>query len=80
MKNHWDQQKVHHKEQQIREWAFRSIVTIKDIKAGDEFSELNLWTKRPGTGIPSFKLPSVLGKKAVRDIPKDMLLHEDDIS
>ena len=57
---------VHSKEKQIREWAFRSIVTTSKIKAGDIFSEENLWTKRPGTGIPSAKLPDILGKVLAR--------------
>ena len=59
---------VHSKEKQIREWAFRSIVTTSKIKAGDIFSEENLWTKRPGTGIPSAKLPDILGKIAKNNI------------
>ncbi len=71
---------VHAKEEQIREWAFRSIVSIKDIKSGDIFSEDNLWTKRPGTGIPSAKLPDVLGKVAKNDIKANTLLKEEDIS
>lgn len=70
---------VHSKEKQIREWAFRSIVTTKNIKAGDIFSEENLWTKRPGTGIPSAKLPEILGKVANKDIEVNTLLSDEDI-
>ena len=75
-----NEKSVHAKEEQIREWAFRSIVTIKDIKSGDIFSEDNLWTKRPGTGIPSAKLPDVLGKVAKNSIKANTLLKEEDIS
>lgn len=71
---------VHSKEKQIREWAFRSIVTTANIKAGDIFSEENLWTKRPGTGIPSAKLPEVLGKVANKDIKVNTLLSDEDIA
>ena len=53
---------------------------IKDIKSGDIFSEDNLWTKRPGTGIPSAKLPDVLGKVAKNSIKANTLLKEEDIS
>lgn len=74
------EKKVHMKEQQIREWAFRSIVSIKDIKAGDIFSEDNLWTKRPGTGIPSAQLPSIIGKSAKNNIKANVLLKEEDIA
>ena len=75
-----DDKSVHSKEKQIREWAFRSIVTTAKIKAGDVFSEENLWTKRPGTGIPSAKLPEILGKIAKNDIEINTLLKEEDIS
>ena len=70
-----DDKSVHSKEKQIREWAFRSIVTTAKIKAGDVFSEENLWTKRPGTGIPSAKLPEILGKIAKNDIEINTLLR-----
>ena len=75
-----DNKSVHSKEKQIREWAFRSIVTTAEIKGGDVFSEENLWTKRPGTGIPSAKLPDILGKIAKNDIEINTLLKEEDIS
>ncbi len=71
---------VHAKEKQIREWAFRSIVSIKDIKSGENFSEENLWTKRPGTGIPSAELPNIIGKVAKNDIKANTLLKEEDIA
>ena len=71
---------MHSKEKQIREWAFRSIVTTTNIKAGDIFSEENLWTKRPGTGIPSAKLPEILGKVANKDIKVNTLLSDEDIA
>jgi N-acetylneuraminate synthase len=38
-----------------------------------------IWSKRPGTGIPAKKMKEVLGKKAIRDIPKDTLISWDDI-
>jgi sialic acid synthase SpsE len=75
-----DEKSVHSKEKQIREWAFRSIVTTAEIKAGDVFCEENLWTKRPGTGIPSAKLTDILGKIAKNDIEINTLLKEEDIS
>jgi N-acetylneuraminate synthase len=75
-----DKKRVHSKEKQIREWAFRSIVTTAEIKAGDIFCEENLWTKRPGTGIPSAKLKDILGKIAKNDIEINTLLKDEDIS
>lgn len=67
---------IHNLEKPIKEWARRSIVTIKDIKQGEEFSLDNLWCKRPGTGIPSKHLFEIIGKKADEDISKDKLLNK----
>lgn len=38
---------VHEREKQIREWAFRSIVSLKDIKAGEVITADMIWSKRP---------------------------------
>ncbi len=69
---------VHKKEIQIRKWARRSIVTIRDIKKGDVFSLENIWSKRPGTGIPSKLLPKVLNKKSKKNIKANKLLKLSD--
>lgn len=49
----------------VIEFAFASVVAIKDIKIGDDFTQDNLWVKRPGTG-PFFAKDynSLLGKTA----------------
>lgn len=73
------EKKIHELEKQIRSWAHRSIVTIKEIKKGETFNLNNLWTKRPGTGIPSVNLPRVIGKMAARDIPANILLKWEDV-
>lgn len=71
--------KVHGREKQIREWAFRSVVTTQPIKAGTVITEAMLWTKRPGTGIPSRDLPKLVGKKAKVDLAGNILLKWDDL-
>jgi N-acetylneuraminate synthase len=70
---------VHDREQQIRTWAFRSIVTTQPIEEGDILMPDMLWTKRPGTGIPSYLLPGILGRKALCKIPQNSLLKWNDI-
>lgn len=70
---------VHAREKQIREWAFRSIVTTRDIPAGTVLTEDMLWTKRPGTGIPSRELPDFIGKKTKRVLIANVLLQRDDV-
>jgi N-acetylneuraminate synthase len=74
-----EKRKINNKEKIIRLWAHRSIVTIKEIKKGEIFSEDNIWTKRPGTGIPAKKYEKILGKIASKDIKKNKLLHVNDI-
>ena len=70
---------VHEKEKSIREWAFRSIVSLREIKKGETITQDMIWSKRPGTGIPSYKMGEVLGKKAVRDIKNNVLVMPEDI-
>jgi N-acetylneuraminate synthase len=70
---------VHARERQIRTWAFRSIVSTRAIRAGETLTTEMLWTKRPGTGIPSHLLPQLLGRKALCDIPGNKLLAWSDI-
>ena len=70
--------KVHDKEKVIREWAFRSVVSVCDIKPGTIITEEMLWTKRPGTGIPSKELPGLIGKTARNFVAANSLLKRDD--
>ena len=55
--------------------ARKSIVALKDIKAGEVFSEANLTTKRPGSGISPMKWNEVIGKAAKRDFMEDELIE-----
>ncbi len=71
--------KVHHKEKIIRKWAFRSLVAIKDIEKNEKFSLDNIWSKRPGLGIPSLNIKKFLGKKSKRRIMKDSFIRWKDI-
>ena len=73
------ERKVHDREKQIREWAFRSVVTTRDIEAGTVLTEDMLWTKRPGTGIPSRELPAIIGKIAKLSLKANTLLRREDV-
>ena len=86
-------EKVISKEEQVvRDWAFHTATTFRDIKKGETFTLENLIERRPRQmerdgkvqdGIPSKYMDplyasKLIGKKAARDIPKDtMLLWED---
>jgi N-acetylneuraminate synthase len=71
---------VHPLEKQIRKWAFRSVVTIQPVRAGQVITEDLLGTKRPGTGIPSKRLPEVVGRTCSRAIPANTLISWDDLA
>lgn len=73
------EKKVRPKEETIRQWAFRSIVSTCEIKAGTLIAQDMIWSKRPGTGIPSWKMDEVIGKTAVKDIKKNVLISFNDI-
>ncbi|MGM0582190.1 MAG: N-acetylneuraminate synthase family protein [Bacteroidota bacterium] len=67
-------------EQVTRDFAFATVVTINDIKEGDEFSEENIWVKRPGVGeIHAREYISILGKKANKNIAKGKHLSFTDL-
>lgn len=66
---------VHEREQPIRAWAHRSVVSLVDIPQGKRIVEGMVWTKRPGGGVPARQLEEVLGRVAAVDIPKDRLIH-----
>lgn len=68
--------KVAVKEEQVTmNFAFASVVTIRNIKKGEIFTKDNLWVKRPGTGeIPAEYYESILGKRIVCDINEDVQL------
>jgi N-acetylneuraminate synthase len=51
------------------DFAYASIVSIRDIAGGEIFSRENIWVKRPGTGeLLAGEFDSILGKKAAVDI------------
>lgn len=60
------------------DFAFASVVSISEIKAGEYFTRDNLWVKRPGTGdIPAEKYEEILGKRAAINIENDMQISWD---
>tara|TARA_B100001250_G_scaffold414415_1_gene452644 strand:+ start:4523 stop:5539 length:1017 start_codon:yes stop_codon:yes gene_type:complete len=69
-----DNKFVYKKELPIRKWALRSIVSIRDIQNGEILSEKNIWSKRPGTGIPSRFFDKLIGLKTKVRIKKDTLI------
>lgn len=54
------------------EFAYASVVAIRDISAGEILSEENIWVKRPGTGeIRAEYFGTLLGKTAKVNVKKN---------
>lgn len=63
------------------DFAFATVVTIRNIKRGEVFDESNIWVKRPGTGeIFAKDYHLCLGKIATKNLSSDIHLKWKDIS
>jgi N-acetylneuraminate synthase len=71
---------VHDHEKPIRAWAFRSLVTTRAVRAGEVLADDMVWSKRPGTGIPAHRMDEVIGRRAARDVPANVLIAWDDLA
>lgn len=67
-----NERKVFDNERPVWIWAKRSLVSARDIPAGAIITRDMLASKRPGTGIRSKFFTDVIGKKAVKNIPKNI--------
>lgn len=54
--------------------ARKSIVAKTSIQKGEKFTEYNITTKRPGTGISAMRWDEVIGKTALLDFNEDDLI------
>jgi N-acetylneuraminate synthase len=57
----------------------RSLYAVRNITAGEPFTNDNIRSIRPGYGLPPKRLPYVLGRKAAMDIPRGTALKDDSI-
>ena len=59
-------------EQVTIDFAFATVVSIKDISKGEELTYENIWVKRPGTGeIKAKHFKDILGRNSSKTIKKD---------
>ena len=66
----WEKKSILSEEQPVKDFAFASVVTIKDVKIGEILDKENIWVKKPGTGeIDASEYNFILGKIAKADIP-----------
>lgn len=67
-------------EKPVIDFAYATVVSIKNIKVGDVFTENNIWVKRPGLGQISASLfKNVIGKKASKNIKVNKHLKKSDV-
>lgn len=60
--------------------ARKSLHTAREIKAGEQITELDLIALRPGSGISPMKINDILGKKVTRQIGAYELIQEEWLS
>ena len=72
--------KLELKEEQVTmDFAFATVVSIKDISKGEKLSQDNSWVKRPGSGnLKAEHYKTLLGKVAIKDIKNDKHLTWED--
>jgi N,N'-diacetyllegionaminate synthase len=71
--------KIQDVEIKVKDVARKSLISRKSIEKGEKFSSENLIIKRPGTGLVPSMLDKIIGKKAMKSIPKNSLIKQDDI-
>lgn len=73
-----NKKKIYQLEKPIEKWAKRSLVSTRNIKKGEAINLENIWSKRPGTGIPSKNYKKYIGKRVNKNIKKNSLLKSSD--
>jgi N,N'-diacetyllegionaminate synthase len=63
----------------LRRVFTKSVVARDDLPAGTVLSREHLAAKKPGTGIPARKLPTLVGRRLRRSVRADELLTENDV-
>jgi N-acetylneuraminate synthase len=48
----------------------RSLFVVEDVRAGDEFTQRNVRSIRPGNGLAPKHFDEILGRRAARDIAR----------
>ncbi len=71
-------------EEEIRSWAFHSVVSDADLKKGDAITLENVRPARPGSGIPAKYLDKLysrelIGRRLAKDVQKNTVLKWEDI-
>jgi N-acetylneuraminate synthase len=57
----------------------RSLVTVRNLNAGETITSSDLGAKRPGTGIQPGDIKYVIGRTLKNDVDEDEILHWEDL-
>lgn len=63
----------------MRQLFTKSVAPTRALAAGEVLTAEMLTAKKPGTGIPSAKLESLIGRRLKADVPADRLLRPEDL-
>jgi N-acetylneuraminate synthase len=63
----------------LRDIFMKSVVAARRLERGTVLALGDLTTKKPGTGIPAKDLHSLVGRRLLRSLEGDDLLHPDDL-
>ena len=73
--------RIHPEEQVVIDFAYASVVSIKDIQPGEKLNQENIWVKRPGNGeFDAEDYDKLLGRKASKFIHKDTQIKAGDLA
>ena len=75
-----ENKKIHEDEVKVRKWAYRSIVSTRDIMKGDTITLDDIQSKRPSGGIPSEEYLTIIGKVASEDILKNTQINHSQLN
>jgi N-acetylneuraminate synthase len=63
----------------MRRLFMKSVVARRALPAGTVLAGIDLAAKKPGTGIPAERLPSLVGRRLARDVAADAVLMDEDL-
>lgn len=71
---------IHPNEWETRIWSHRSIVYLRDLPSGHTVGEEDVWSKRPGNGIPARQMSGVVGKRLAKNVEGNTQVEWGDFS
>lgn len=65
-------------ELKTRQSVRRSVISVREIKAGEVFDENMIIMKRPGNGMSYEEAAKYFGKRLNKDVARDMIIKQED--